>query len=1394
VVELVVCGGRGVWPGECSGIAFVLFWVPLPWCAYPSLSPDFLELPKMKRGGYVKKTGVFFFMASLFVIFSAISQPASAQTVTTGTVIGTVTDPTGALVSDATVVLRNRGTNGQATQNTNAAGQYTFVNVAPGDYQITVKKDGFRTADVPSLTVEVAKSYTVDIKLELGAASESVTVTTEARVELQTTDAQLGDVIGGETLVRLPTLQRNASELLTLQPGTTPYDTPSTGGFGNRGGTVAGARSDQNSVTLDGIDITDNTVGGGAVANNFIPTGVESLEEFKVGVTNANSSFGRSEGGQIALISKGGSNTFHGDGYWFHQSDGLNANSWVLNHTQNHATGTPFTRKTAFKDNREGVSIGGPIFHDKTFFFSNYEVRRFPAGQTITRIVPTSTLKQGILQFTDCSSGIFDSQGNCKGGGTLRSYNLATSMLCGSNGNAACDPRGVGISPTIQALYALEPAGNDLGVAGVDNNNTTGFRGTPTTPQKNDFITFRLDHNFTQKMHFFGKYLYSRNLQTTINQESILGGKAVAESGSFIRGDGVIGALDYAFNSTTSNVVRYGWIRNRNFGPGLSPSASAAQLALPGTGTSAGSIALAPGLAQTGFLDVPIDVDTQRARTQGNFQRTKELVDDFSKIKGRHTIVAGGDARWLPIIAQRNDKVVGSLASLVAVMDADVGGAQSGSAANRPPACGGAVTTFCLASASDILSWDRLYTATLGIVDNISVLAVRDGSLNPKPFGTPLISNANMRAYDFYAQDTWRIKPTFTLTYGLSYGWQTPPHEAHNQQTFIVNAATSQIFTGQGYITQKLQAAQQGQAFNPKIGYLPIANSGRSQIYNTDYGDVGPRISFAWSPSYSGGLLGDLFGSGKTVVRTGFGIYFDRINNVQSVEIPQLGVGFAQTLTIKSPNCAVAGAPGANCNTAGGDLGSSGYRVGVDGTIPVPTIPSVGSPIVPSVPFGEALSFSLDPSFKVGRSYSIDFTVQRELPGNMLMEVGYIGRLGRDLPNSYDFNSSPYMLKDQASGQTFAQAFDAVGQQLKAGISPVLSDGSPNPAFQTQAWFDNQLAGLPALSKSKGGCAGAALTPTECLVNNNGAAFRNHIVTSVFQAMGFDRLNMGLTPYNSLQVALALFVRTNNDISNYHAATFTLRKRPSHGLQFDLNYTFSRSLDRLGAVQNSASTYETSFNPDLQYGPSLFDRTHVFNGIFNYDLPAGGGHKFHFSNSVADKVIAGWYVSGVFRASSGVPRGVFAGNFGGGSFAGSQNLIPTVSPGSISGGAHFGVTGSSNVGTAGNINIFADPLAASKDFRFPLLGSDGRDGSGNPVRGLGFWNLDSRLGKVTSFRERYKIEVSADFFNIFNHVNFNDPSLNLLSPQTFGVISSDLIPANRQQGSRWIELGLRVSF
>src|SRR5713226_7699506 len=191
------------------------------------------QIHRQKRGDLVKKTGVSFFLAGLYLVLFNFSAAVNAQNVTTGTVIGTVTDPSGAAVPDAAVVLRNKATNSQATQNSNSAGQYTFANVAPGEYQDTVKKAAFRTADVATLTVDVEKSYTLDFKMELGQVAEVVQVEAGARVELQTTDATVGNVLASSEIQHFPALTRQVNELLTLQPGATPT------------GEITGARSDQ---------------------------------------------------------------------------------------------------------------------------------------------------------------------------------------------------------------------------------------------------------------------------------------------------------------------------------------------------------------------------------------------------------------------------------------------------------------------------------------------------------------------------------------------------------------------------------------------------------------------------------------------------------------------------------------------------------------------------------------------------------------------------------------------------------------------------------------------------------------------------------------------------------------------------------------------------------------------------------------------------------------------------------------------------------------------------------------------------------------------------------------------------------------------------------------------
>jgi len=996
-----------------------------------------------------------------------------------------------------------------------------------------------------------------------------------------------------------------------------------------------------------------------------------------------------------------------------------------------------------------GNQFGGPIIKDKTFFFANYELRRFPQSLQTTRIMPSSLLRQGILQFKDAA-------------GNTNQYDLKTSMACGG----LCDPRGLGISPTIQALWNMMPAGTDAGIG--DGLNTLGLHVNTPAGLKQDFASFRLDHKFTDKVQFFGRYMYSRNLAPNGFQVDLRGSAATNPSNSNLRGDGEYGGLDWQLRPNLTNSFRAGWIRARQDFTVIKPSGSAAQLALPGTDSADGPIALAPGLAQTGFIDTVVDVDTQRARHQAIYDSSKQYNDMITWTKGKHTVSAGADIRWLPTIHDRDDKVVGSLNSLVAAMDADVNFLGS-SATNRPQACAGAVTANCLLS-TDVQRWDRLYAASLGLIDNVGILAVRDGNLNPKPLGASLIAKTTLRMYEFFVQDTWRMTPSLTLTYGLGYGWQTTPHELNNQQTLIANHdAGDSILNTTEYFKQKAAAAANGDFFNPTLSYIPVAKSGRSDVFNVDYGNIAPRVSAAWNPDSRSGLLGHLLGAKKTVVRVGYGIGYDRVNTVQSVIIPMLGVGFAQTINLVTPACNATGAGGANCkiNTT---PGGTSFRVGVDGSIPLPPNPGpVASPIVPALGFSETLSFQNDPDFKVGRSHMIDFTLQRELPGQNILEIGYVGRLGRNLAGSFNLNSAPYFFKDKISGQTFAQAFDAVAGAIRTSV-----------AVPTQQWFENLLPGFGA------GCGpgGTTITSTACIASTNAAAFQNGNVTNLFIGMDGFRLGKGLPTFNNFQV-FDLFMRSHKDVSNYHALIVTLRNRPWHGLVYDMNYTFSKSLDTVGAVQNSASYYGTSFFPGIEYGNSLFDRTHVYNGTFSYDLPLGRGHRLGSSHEAINKIIGGWYTAGVVRFSSGVPLLVQESNqvFGGGAiFAFPTGEIPLVNPSSLGGGVHS------------NGNYFADPAAAAKEFRPILLSSDTTTGRSNPLRGFWFKNLDLRIGKITKITERVGMEYSFDFFNAFNHPTFVDPILDTTNMPSFGAITTQYIPANRNTGSRWIQFGLRVDF
>jgi len=454
-------------------------------------------------------------------------------------------------------------------------------------------------------------------------------------------------------------------------------------------------------------------------------------------------------------------------------------------------------------------------------------------------------------------------------------------------------------------------------------------------------------------------------------------------------------------------------------------------------------------------------------------------------------------------------------------------------------------------------------------------------------------------------------------------------------------------------------------------------------------------------------------------------------------------------------------------------------------TLSVPVSPYWGpnrvNPAGPPELFPEVLSFQIDPRIEVPENHAFSLTVQRELPGNMLVEVGYNGRYAKKLTQSMSFGQVPYNHVDRASGQTFAQAFDAVARQLRSGVAA--------NAVTPQPWFENQTPG-------GGGTRVLAAAQASNFINGN--------INNVFLNLDTRRLQAGLQSFNNY-IARTLFLRSSTGESNYNAAFVTLNKRFSKGLLATVNYTFARSLDQLGAIQNAANVMPNSFDLNAEYGPSPFDITHILNSTFRYELPFGKG-RFFGAGSALDKFVGGWYVSGIYTARSGdaltVTQG--AGVWGGSLFLGfTSGAIPTVDPYSFGNDINRGVNGSNNIGTNGDpanrgtgLNLFNNPEQVFNSFRRVEISRDGRAGRANPLRGPSRWNVDLSLGKQTTIKEGLKVTFLADFFNAFNNVMFANPTLDLNTSNTFGVLTTQFIAPERNNtaGSRWIQLGLRIEF
>jgi hypothetical protein len=1314
-----------------------------------------------------------------------------------GTITGLVTDQSNAVVPDATVTIKDAATNAVRSTATNSAGRYVFVDVRPGSYDITISKPGFAKISISNDIVAVGEVSTNNAVLKVGADSQTVEVQSGG-VELQALNATVGNTVDGIALESLPTIARDTSTFLTMQAGISPD------------GSVAGAAVDQSSFQLDGGENTNDMDGSmnvytpsyagdptGGVANQsngvnagatgVMPTPADSVEEFKVNVAGQGADFNSSAGAQVQIVTKRGTDAWHGTAYEYYLDNNFNANTW-----QNNFTGTP---NPSFHYSRFGGAFGGPIIPvkvlgGKTYFFANYEGFRFPQSTTIEKAVPSAEMRLGLLQFSGTTYNLNPFPV------TYNGVTYATAQ-CPAG---PCDPRGIGINPLVQQMWnKYVPLSNESGCgqSRCDGLNVLGFTANMSIPQTSNFAVTRLDHDFGDKWHFMSSYRYYNLASASIQQVDI---------GGFFPGDtlGVPKALSnnpqqpwYLVAGLTGNLtnnftndIRYSYLRNW-----WAWSRAGAPPQFAGLGGALEPFGETNNPNQGTVM--PYNVNTQQTRTRFWDGQDNMIRDDATWLHGKHMIQFGGMYQHNFNWHERTDNGGGINYYPVYQL-----GTTSGAGIN--------MTGYIPAGVMSTQNYGRDYAAMLGIVSVSQIAYTRSGSnlaLNP-PL-TPAQDKVTIPYYNFYGSDTWRVTPKFTLTYGLGWTLEMPPTEVTGKQVIFVGPDNNPISTTQ-YLQARETAALQGQVFNPQVGFTLVGNTAHPSKYpyNPFYGEWSPRLAAAW----------DIFGDGRTVIRGGYGRTYGRLNGVDLVLVPLLGTGLIQP--VQCFNTLSTGACGSSPSSP-----TNAFRVGTDGLVaPIPAAsPTLPQPLYPGVNgVAAGAGQALDPNFRPNNVDTFTFTFARQLNNKMSLEIGYIGRLIHNEYLPINLNAVPYMMTK--GGQTFAKAY-ANALIAYCGNGSVQAMGGGNcignaAAVTPQPFFETALAGT-------GYCNGFA-NCTQAVVANEGLNGSGNLNTQNVWSMYSDLDNGGFnfprsmmnTPLNcpngtgaigcSGQLTSGVGMNASVGYGNYNALFVTLKTQDWHGVTLQSNFTWSKALGTGSQVQaTGAETPPNPFNLQAGYGYQAFDRRFIYN-LFAVYQP----HIYKSQSGFLGHLAGGWTIAPVFTTGSGVPITLGTINGGGQAFGegdsvnffgygNSENAIP-LSPAMChsNSSAHYNVPGSNGIGTSGfGVNMFSDPVAAFNNIRQPILGYDTRDGGFGVCRGLPYWNVDMSVKKQFKITERFSTEFQVVFTNIFNHNQWADVTqvggdyLDTSNPAGWGTLPGSVTNPNTGQGyMRQMQFGLRLNF
>jgi hypothetical protein len=1249
----------------------------------------------------------------------------------TSTIRGTITDPSGAAVSGASVTITSLQTNLSRTLTTGSAGTYSFESILPGEYRVAIEAKGFRKSVVNRVQALVGSIAEVSQSLKIGEVQETVVVeTTGSEVQVNTQDATLGNNIANREINQLPMRDRDVLSLLTLQPGVT------------QDGYVAGARSDQSNITLDGVDINDAQ--SNAIDGPVLRLNAEAIQEFRVETINSNANEGRSSGAQINLVSKTGTNNWHGAMFEWYRSTLGKANDWF-----NNRDGVPVP---PLVHNLFGGSLGGPIKKDRAFFFYAYEGQREARSTPVTRVVPLANLGQGTVKYSYCVDPSCTTT-------AVGSLNLAQNQQVYSDTGI----NSAALSALAQAAQKYQANDNSVG----DGLNTGGFRFNAPIPTHLNNHYARFDFTPTSNQNFFVRANVLIDHATLA--QWLPDTKAPA---LWSHPMGIAAGHTWMINNNLVNNIRYGYTRQ----------------AFTSSGDSTGND------ISFRFVFAP----NSQTHDVSRVTPVHNITDDVSWTHGKHVSQYGVNFRAISngrvTFANAFDNAVTNPSFYLGAGDHVSGAFQDFLTANSLPGGvngldGGGITAVQNAATAIIGRFSQ-YTAnfTFG----------KDGALLPA--GTPSTRNFATQAYEGYFLDTWKFRPHLTFTMGLRYSLERPVYETNGfevQPTVPLSV----------YFQDRLNAAAHGTNFTDPITVNrsgPV--NGGKPMYNWDKNNFQPRMAVAWSPNFSSGLLHKLFGNGNTsVIRGGFALTNDYYGQALAVDWDLNNtLGFTSNFT--TPANTYDTQTCSTCSGLAPLFTGFNQNVHSLPNVVIP-VAGIKFPLSQPVDFGERIETSVDSNLVAPTEYTWNLTFERQVSSGTKLSISYIGRKAQNLLARRDVTAFNDVV-DPKSGMDWYAAGTALEKQRQQGVAtanvatipffenlfpaglasimnstfgldPVCSGG--NPGF-VPTWTNTQVFYAMNSRTPTNPCAffaGNDWTDTQALVDQ--------VMDSIGAPTRFMQPQYG---------ALSAWSTIGN--SFYNGLTVSLRQRV-RSLTLDVNYTFSHSLDDASGLQTETG-FGAAFivNPIRQntwYGNSDFDIRHQINASAVWQMPFGKGKTFlNSDNRLVDAAVGGWQLSTIYRWNTGLPVGAGTMPYDDARWATNWNVQANVTP----------TTAISTCPDRSNTpKLFGgcDLKTIYQSFRnaFP-----GEAGPRNYLRAPGYMNADMGLSKTFDmpWTEKQKLQLRWDVFNVANYQPFGsidtsrsgfgvarDPKLRNLTPPSNWANFTAI-----QGRPREMQIALRYSF